>query len=56
MPEAKIKARGGAKKWRTMSLPGGKYAHLAIVGTKGPKGGKTLMGEVHKKKRKSMAY
>ncbi len=31
MPEAEIKKRGGAKKWRTQKLPGGKYMHIAVV-------------------------
>lgn len=53
MPEAKIKARGGAKRWRTVTLPGGKYMHVAVVPEKGPKGGHTVAGEVHKKKRKT---
>jgi hypothetical protein len=50
MPEAKIKARGGAKRWRTKKLPGGKYIHVAVVPQAGPHGGHTISGEVHKKK------
>lgn len=52
MPEAKIRARGGAKRWRTKKLPGGKYMHIAVVRKKGPQGGQTIAGEVHKKKKK----
>jgi len=49
MPEAEIKKRGGAKKWRTVSLPGGKYMHVAVVKKKGPRGGTTVSGPVHDK-------
>ncbi len=51
MPEALIRKRGGAKRWRTIKLPGDKYMHVAVVGKKGPRGGKTIAGEVHKKKK-----
>jgi hypothetical protein len=50
MPEAEIKKRGGAVKFRTIILKGKKgqkgtkYAHVAIVPKPGPKGGKTVMG------------
>lgn len=50
MPEKEIKARGGAKRWRTVQLPGGKYVKIAIVKKAGPKGGHTVAGPVHKKK------
>lgn len=50
MPEAKIKARGGAKRWRTKKLPGNKFVHIAVVPKAGPRGGHTISGEVHKKK------
>lgn len=49
MPTAEEKARGGAKKYRTISLPGGKYVHVAIVPKKGPRGGHTVAGPVRKK-------
>ncbi len=51
MPEALIRKRGGAKKWRTKKLPGGKYTHIAVVPEAGPQGGHTIAGEVHKKKK-----
>jgi hypothetical protein len=51
MPEEKIRARGGAKRWRTKKLPGGEYAHIAVVPKAGPRGGHTIMGETHKKKK-----
>ena len=52
MPEAKIKKRGGAKRWRTKKLPGGKYVRVAVTRKKGPRGGQTVAGPVDKKKRK----
>ena len=50
MPEKEIRERGGAIRWRTIELPGGKYEHLAIVRKAGPRGGRTVGGKVHKKK------
>ena len=50
MPEAEIKKRGGAKRYRTLKLPGNKFVHLAIVKKAGPKGGHTVAGPVRKKK------
>lgn len=50
MPEAEIRKRGGARCWRTIKLPGGKYKHVAIVKKAGPKGGHTLSGPEHTKK------
>jgi len=50
MPEAEIKKRGGALRYRTIILKGKKgrkgtkYAHIAIVPKPGPRGGKTIMG------------
>jgi hypothetical protein len=48
MPEEVIRARGGAKRWRTVKLPGGKYIHLAIVPKAGPEGGHTVSGPVRR--------
>ena len=50
MPEAEIKSRGGAKRWRTVKLPSGKYVKIAVVRKAGPKGGHTVAGPVRKKK------
>lgn len=50
MPEEEIKKRGGAKRWRTKKLPDGKYVRVAVTRKKGPRGGQTVAGEVHKKK------
>jgi len=52
VPEAEIKRRGGAVKWRTKKLPGGKYVHVAVTREAGPRGGRTVAGPVHKKKKR----
>ena len=56
MPEAFEKAREAGAKIRTIKLTGGKYAHVAIRpgGKKGPRGGRTIMGEIKKKKSHEM--
>ena len=46
MPENIIRARGGAKRWRTIELPNGRYMHCAIVRRKGRRGGTTVCGKV----------
>lgn len=51
MPEAEIKARGGAKRWRTVKLPDGRTVKVAIVKKAGPRGGHTVAGPVRGKKR-----
>jgi hypothetical protein len=51
MPEAEIKKRGGAMRWRTIKLPNGKYRHVAVVPKAGPHGGHTIAGEEHTKKK-----
>lgn len=51
MPEKEITTRGGAKRWRTVKLPNGKYVKIAIVRKAGPKGGHTVAGPVHTKKK-----
>lgn len=50
MPEAEIRARGGAKRWRTIKLANGKTIRVAIVKKAGPRGGHTVAGPVHSKK------
>jgi hypothetical protein len=49
MPETKIRRRGGAIRWRTKELPHGEYIHIAIVRTKGKRGGRTVAGKVRHK-------
>ncbi len=44
MPEAEIAARGGAKRWRTITLPDGRKMKVAIVRKAGPRGGHTVAG------------
>lgn len=51
MPEAEIARRGGAKRWRTVTLPNGKSVRVAIVKKAGPRGGHTVAGPVHTKKK-----
>lgn len=51
MPEAQIKARGGAKRWRTIRLSNGKYIRVAIVRNAGPRGGHTVAGPEHTRKK-----
>jgi hypothetical protein len=50
MPESEIKARGGAKRWRTVKLPDGRVVKVAIVKKAGPRGGHTVAGPVRRKK------
>lgn len=51
MPEQKISERGGAKRWRTVKLPDGRYVRVAIVKKAGPRGGHTVAGPVRKTKK-----
>lgn len=48
MPEAEIKARGGAVRWRTVKLKDGRTIRVAVVRKAGPHGGHTVAGPVHK--------
>lgn len=50
MPEAEIRRRGGAIRYRTLKLSGGRYVHLAIVRKKGNRGGRTVAGKVRVRK------
>jgi len=50
MPEAKIRRRGGAIRYRTIKPKKGRYIHVAVVRKKGPRGGRTVAGPVHKMK------
>jgi hypothetical protein len=47
MPTAKERAQGGAIRYRTISPKPGTYIHIAITRKKGPRGGRTVAGEVH---------
>jgi len=46
------RGRGKLLKTRTKKLPGGKYVHVDIYSKAGPRGGHTVSGPVHKKKRR----
>jgi hypothetical protein len=50
MPEAEIARRGGATKWRTVKLPDGRTARIAVVRHAGPRGGHTVIGKIRKAK------
>ena len=50
MPTAEEKRRG-VKKYRTIKLGNGKYKHVAIVKKAGPRGGHTVAGPTHKRKK-----
>lgn len=52
MPEKEIKARGGAKYWRTVKLKDGRTLKVAIVRKAGPRGGHTVAGKPHTTKGK----
>ena len=43
MPEAEIRRRGGALRWRTIRR-GGRVIHVAVVRKPGPRGGRTVAG------------
>lgn len=47
----KLRKRGGVRRWRTIVLPNGKYAHVAIVPKRGMRGGHTLVGEIRERLR-----
>jgi hypothetical protein len=53
LPEKEIRARGGAKRWRTVKLPGGRTLRVAVVRKPGKRGGHTVAGPVHEPKRNS---
>jgi hypothetical protein len=52
MPAKEIARRGGAKRIRTLRLKDGRYVHVYVVRTKGPRGGRTVAGEVKRRKRR----
>jgi len=56
MPASAEKARGGAVRYRTVCPHGkdkghckGPYLHVAVVRTRGKRGGRTVAGPVHHK-------
>lgn len=42
MPEAAIRARGGAVRYRTIKTKSGKTLKVAVVRKSGPRGGRTV--------------
>lgn len=51
MPRAEEKRRGGVKRYRTIKPTKGTYIHVGVVPKAGPKGGHTVAGPVHHKKK-----
>ncbi len=51
MPDAAIRNRGGATKVRTVKIGKNKYAHVYVVRKAGKRGGKTVLGEIKRRKR-----
>jgi hypothetical protein len=47
--EKQIEAQGGAKRWRTISLPSRRYLHVAVTRKEGPRGGETVATEPKEK-------
>jgi hypothetical protein len=52
MPKSQIRKRGGAVRVRTKSLGRGRYIRIFVVRNKGKRGGRTVAGEVQKRKRR----
>lgn len=49
--ESKIRRRGGAVRVRTIRVGKGRYAHVFVVRRKGPRGGRTELGQIKRRKR-----
>lgn len=50
--KAALRKRGGVVKVRTIRLGGGRVANVYVVRKPGPRGGKTVIGETRKARRK----
>lgn len=50
MPKSIYKKRGGVIRYRTLTLPSGKYFHVAIVKKPGKRGGRTIAGKIRRRK------
>ena len=50
MPEAEIRKRGGAIRWRTIKPTPDTYQNCAIVIRKGKHGGRTVCGKIKQDK------
>jgi len=53
MPRAKKRGRGRVLRIRTIKPNKGTYIHIDVMSKKGPRGGRTIAGPVHHKKKKS---
>lgn len=51
MPEREIAQRGGAVRVRTVKLSEHRYATVYVVRKKGKRGGRTVLGEVKRRKK-----
>jgi hypothetical protein len=52
VPESKIAKRGGAVRVRTVKVGKDRYAHVYVVRKRGPRGGRTELGEIKRRKGK----
>lgn len=50
MPKARIARRGGVVRVRTVKVGPDRYAHVYVVRKRGKRGGRTVLGEVTRKK------
>lgn len=46
--DATIRARGGALRWRTVTLPDGRRARVAVTRRPGPRGGRVVLVRILK--------
>ena len=50
MPKAKVRARGGSVRTRTVKVGKDRYMHCEVTKKAGPRGGRTVCGRVKTKK------
>ena len=50
MPKAKVRARGGSVRTRTVTVGKNKYMRCEVTKKAGPRGGRTVCGKVKTKK------
>lgn len=46
--DAKVQRRGGAVRVRTIKVGKGRYAHVYVVRKRGPRGGRTELGQIRR--------
>jgi hypothetical protein len=44
--DAELARRGGVKRWRTVTLPDGRRARVAVVRRPGPRGGRAVLVKI----------